>query len=146
MLAVLLADLSAQERVVLRRTTHDISYTTSDISHTTSQHDDIVENSQETVDRGKETADSLYSCAKVVCGTQDMCNEIVEAILDARTGDAQMLADLCDRDGRKAVDIAASLCKTLRWRQIVVRYDASRDEALRKERGCSEPRGILEQL
>ena len=127
MLAVLLADLSAQERVVLRRTTHDISYTTSDISHTISQHDDIVENSQETVDRGKETADSLYSCAKVVCGTQDMCNEIVEAILDARTGDAQMLADLCDRDGRKAVDIATPLCKTLllACTQLCGRYSIS---------------------
>jgi len=111
--AVLLADLSAQERVILQHTTHDMSHTTSDISHTISQHGDTVDNGQETVDKGQEIAHTFYSWSKVVSGTQDMCNEIVKAILDARSGDAQMLADLCDRDGRKAVDIATPLCKTL---------------------------------
>ena len=90
-LAVLLADLSAQKRVV--------------------RHSSPANGA--TVDRDEEIAHTFYSWSKLVSETQDMCIDIVKAILDACKDDAQMLADLLDKDGRKAVDIATPKCKTL---------------------------------
>jgi len=88
-LPVLLADVSAQ---VLR--------------HPKSEHSTAV-------DGDKEIADTFYSWSKLVSGTQDMCIEIVRAILEKYNDDVQMLVDLCDKDGRKAVDIATPKCKAL---------------------------------
>ena len=65
------------------------------------------------VDGDKEIADTFYSWSKLVSGTQDMCIEIVRAILEKYNDDVQMLVDLCDKDGRKAVDIATPKCKAL---------------------------------
>jgi len=105
-LLVLLADLSAQESVAHR--------------HPTSEHGipDMWGNlmasiNSDAVDGGDEIAHTFYSWSKLVSGTQDMCIEIVKAILENPKHDAQMLADLCDKDGRKAVDIATPECKTL---------------------------------
>ena len=83
-LAVLLADLSAQERVVVR--------------HPTSEHGDAV-------DGGEEITHTFYSWSKLVSETGDKCDDIVKAILNTRKHDAQKLADLCDASGRKAIDM-----------------------------------------
>ena len=83
-LAVLLADLSAQERVVVR--------------HPTSEHGDAV-------DGGEKITHTFYSWSKLVSETGDKCNDIVKAILNTRKHDAQKLADLCDASGRKAIDM-----------------------------------------
>ena len=91
-LAVLLADLSAQERVVPRHPTSEQGYT---------------------VDEGKEIAHTFYSFSTLVSGTHDLCIEIVKAILEKCKDNARMLVDLCDKDDRKAVDIATPKCKVL---------------------------------
>ena len=83
-LAVLLADLSAQERVVVR--------------HPTSEHGDAV-------DGGEEITHTFYSWSKLVSETGDKCDDIVKAILNTRKHDVQQLADLCDASGRKAIDM-----------------------------------------
>ena len=80
-LAALLADVSAQERVEV-----------------SPEHADATTG-------GKENAHAFYSWTTLVSETEDTCIHIVKAILNARKDDAQTLANLRDASGRRAIDM-----------------------------------------
>ena len=81
LLAVLLADLLAQERVALRPDNGDTKEICHKIAHT------------------------FHSWTTLVSETEDTCIHIVKAILNARKDDAQKLAYLHDASGRRAIEM-----------------------------------------
>ena len=80
-LAALLADVSAQERVEV-----------------SPEHADATTG-------GKENAHTFYSWTALVSETEDTCIHIVKAILNARKDHAQTLVNLRDTSGRRAIDM-----------------------------------------